>query len=125
MPSLYTSLHDHSFWSILGLLLAMLAMHALADFPLQGPYIASVKNHNTPDPHAPWWYMMSVHAMIHAGMVLAATGSVIISLVEFGIHWLTDHQKCSGEITYLEDQVTHILLKVLYVAIILVFPQIP
>lgn len=100
------------FWLLVG--------HALADYPLQGEYLALGKarsNKGTP----PWQIALSVHALIHAGMVALVTGSVGLGMVEFVFHSLIDFAKCEKwfgldeKRAYWVDQGLHVACKVAYV----------
>lgn len=100
---------------ILGLLILG---HFLADYPLQGDFIARGKNRTNPIPGIPWYHPMASHAFIHGGFVGIITGSVWLGLAEFVIHGITDDAKCRGEIGYNVDQGIHILCKVAWVLIL-------
>lgn len=103
----------------LALLLQLLAMHALLDFPLQGDFLAKAKNPLVPIPGLPWWYAMGSHALIHAGGVWVVTGSLTLAAVEIAAHFTIDTLKCRGAFGFLTDQALHIACKLGYVAIIL------
>lgn len=110
----------------LPLFFALLIGHALADFPLQGPYISQMKNrHNKPDyipagqkpVAAVWTHCLTAHALIHAGFVWAITGSVTLGAVEFVLHWMIDFAKCENWTNPHQDQALHIACKAAYVLI--------
>lgn len=98
-------------------LLYLLAGHALADYPLQGDFLAKAKNRTAPVADVPWWQALSAHAAIHAGFVLAITGSPLFAAIEFVAHFVTDDAKCKGRIGFNTDQAIHIACKVAYVAL--------
>lgn len=98
----------------------LLFFHFLADFPLQGDFLAKAKNHRDPIPHIPWWHALFAHSFIHAGFVFLATGSVVCFLGELISHFLIDHTKCAGEITFERDQSYHIACKVLWAVLTVV-----
>lgn len=102
------------FW----LISLLIVGHALADYPLQGDFLAKAKNHTAPISGVPWWQALLAHSAIHAGAVLLVTGSLILMLLEFFVHTITDYAKCSGLISFNTDQAIHIVCKVLWVAII-------
>ena len=113
--------------SALALLFALLIGHALADFPLQGEFIANGKNRHLPAPKLGdggeppkflWIYLMSAHSLIQAGFVWAITGSVLLGFAEFVIHWAIDSAKCEGRTSFGLDQGLHIATKLVYVVII-------
>ena len=106
----------------LQVLFALAIGHALADFPLQGEFLAMCKNRRhlirLKDPNLPpemWVTCMAAHCLIHAGMVWAITGSVVLGAVELVVHWMLDMAKCEGKTGFTLDQIMHILCKVVYV----------
>jgi len=98
------------------LLVLLLAAHFLADYPLQGPFLSEQKNPwLDPERRAmPWWQAMTAHAFIHAGFVTLLTGSVLLGLLEYAVHFWTDHTKCEGVIDFNKDQAIHVGCKVLW-----------
>lgn len=60
----------------LPMLLLLLTWHALADYPLQGDFLARGKNRHAPISGVPADMCMSAHCWIHAGGVCVITGSV-------------------------------------------------
>lgn len=109
------------FWLITG--------HALADFALQTPPMASGKNrHRKVDPidippgqrvQVVWPYWLTSHALIHAGMVALITGSAALGLAEGVLHWVIDFAKCESWTGIHEDQALHVLCKLAWVLLIL------
>ncbi len=69
---------------------AMLIGHAIADYPLQGDFLARGKNHRNPSPGMAWWIILPMHSLIHAGAVWAVTGSSALGLAEFAVHCVID-----------------------------------
>lgn len=98
------------------LLFALLVVHAIADYPLQGDFLAKAKNHANPIPGVPWWQAMGAHAVIHGGGVLLVTGSTSLAMAEILMHAAIDYLKCEGEIGYNADQALHIVCKVAWAA---------
>jgi hypothetical protein len=103
-------------------LFALCIGHALADFPLQGEFLAMCKNRRylmrLKDPHRPpglWISCMAAHCLIHAGMVWAITGCALLGVVELVIHWVLDTLKCEGKTEFNADQLLHVACKVVYV----------
>lgn len=110
------------------LLFWLLVGHAVADYPLQGDFLARGKNHTAPLPGVPWWICLLNHAAIHAGAVALVTGSVMLGLAEFVIHAQIDYLKCAGkfaptsgtelddnkaaEIAFVMDQWCHVATKI-------------
>lgn len=97
----------------------MVAAHALADYPLQGDFLAKAKNHTAPIPGVPWYQALTAHSAIHAGAVGVITGSLWLGLAEFVLHAATDYAKCDGRISFNTDQAIHIACKALWAALII------
>lgn len=94
--------------------LAMVGCHALADYPLQGDFLAKGKNRTTPIPGCPWWQLLSAHAVIHGLFVGAVTKRPLLGVAEAVIHAITDDAKCRGRLSYNQDQAIHIVCKALW-----------
>jgi hypothetical protein len=92
--------------------------HALADYPLQGDFLARAKNRTAPIPGFPWWQALTAHAVIHAGTVGVITGSIGLGLAELCAHWVTDDLKCRGKIGLNTDQAIHIGCKIAWAVIV-------
>jgi hypothetical protein len=92
--------------------------HAIADYPMQGDFLARAKNRTAPIPGVPWYQALMAHAGIHGGFVGIITGSVWLGIAEFLIHAAIDDAKCRGRISYNTDQALHIGCKVLWVLIL-------
>lgn len=107
------------------LLFALLIGHALADYPLQGEYLALHKNrHFRPSgpqqqPKGLWIHCLLAHCLIHAGFVWMVTGRVVFAAAELVFHFLLDAAKCERKISFHTDQCLHAACKVLYVAVLL------
>lgn len=110
---------------MIAILALLIAAHALADYPLQGDFLAKAKNRASPIPGVPWYHGLLAHAAIHGGFVGAITGSVTLGLAEFVAHCFIDDTKCMGRISYNQDQALHILCKVLWVIILLLTGPLP
>lgn len=100
------------------LLFFLLVGHALADYPLQGDFLAQAKNHNTPVGKVFWPHALSAHALIHGGFVAVITGSPLLGVAEAVVHAVTDWLKCDMRISLNTDQAIHIACKVLWAALI-------
>ena len=100
-------------------LLLLLVWHALADYPLQGDFLAKAKNATAPIPGVPWWQAMTAHALIHAGGVALVTGSLLLGALEFAAHFVIDEAKCRGLITFNQDQAMHVACKALWVLLLI------
>ncbi|MGI9243403.1 MAG: DUF3307 domain-containing protein [Verrucomicrobiales bacterium] len=105
------------------LLFALVIGHSLADFPLQGEFLAIGKEMDgrldeftgSTWPTGTWAACLTFHALIHGGMVWAISGSVRLGAVEFVLHWLIDLAKSAGLMGFFVDQSLHILCKIAYV----------
>lgn len=93
----------------------LLVGHALADYPLQGDFLARAKNRTMPLPGIPWWQALGAHVTIHAGFVGVITGSLWLALAEALSHFLIDDAKCRGRLTFNQDQALHVGCKVVWV----------
>ena len=96
--------------------LLMLA-HVLADYPLQGEFLARAKNRHAPMPGVPWYHALGAHALIHGGLVGVLTGSLVLCVLETVLHAWIDDRKCAGRISYNTDQLLHVLCKLVWVGV--------
>lgn len=99
----------------LPMFMALIVGHFLADYPLQGDFLARAKNRTAPVPDIPWQQALTAHAAIQAGFVAAITGSLWLGLAEFAAHWITDDMKCRGRIGFNADQSIHFACKFAWV----------
>ena len=93
------------------------AGHALADYPLQGEFLAMGKNRAKPSPFTPWYQALAAHALIHGLIVGLITGIWWLGLAETVAHAAIDDSKCTGKIGFNTDQVLHIACKAAWVLI--------
>jgi hypothetical protein len=103
---------------------ALLFAHCLADYPLQGDFLARAKNHKAPIAGVPWPIALAAHAIIHAGFVAIITGSVVLGALEYVAHNIIDFAKSEGwlgpaERSFVIDQLLHIVCKALWVTLLL------
>jgi hypothetical protein len=106
--------------------LALTFGHFLGDFPLQGDFLATAKNHRRPRTlyaGVPWWAALFAHAFIQGGIVAAITGSELLGALELVLHIIIDYLKCEGtfgdgEFGFVLDQLLHIVCKLFLVAIL-------
>lgn len=98
--------------------LSLVVGHCLADYPLQGDFLARAKNHRNPIPGVPWYQALTAHAIIQAGFVGVLTGSQALFWCELLAHWLIDFCKSEGLLSYNHDQVAHIVCKFLWIALL-------
>lgn len=99
---------------------ALIISHAIADYPLQGDFLAKAKNRAAPIPGVPWQQALAAHASIHAGAVWLITGSIWLGMAELIAHAIIDDAKCRGRLSFNTDQALHIACKVLWVVIAVV-----
>lgn len=104
---------------------ALLVLHALADFPWQGPFISEAKNPIRPVRNTPWELIMFWHAVIHGGFVWAGTGYLFLGVCEVIAHFVIDWAKCvnyfgGGRRAFYIDQGLHVACKVVWVGVALV-----
>lgn len=88
--------------------------HFLADYPLQGEFLAQAKNRNTEIGKIFWKHALPAHAFIHGGFVALITGSLTLGVLEIIAHGYTDFLKCENKITLDQDQAIHIICKVVW-----------
>lgn len=106
------------FWLMVG--------HALADFPLQGDFVARGKNRHVrtePPPgqkYQPVWpIVLPAHGLIHGGFVAYFTGIWWLGLCEALAHCAIDFLKCDRRFGVYTDQALHVACKVLWVVVAL------
>lgn len=99
-----------------GLFFAFLIAHALADFPLQGAYLAREKVRSLATDRQTWFIALTTHAVIQGGGVWLVSGSLAIGLTETALHWLIDWAKGEDRFNLATDQLLHIACKVGYTA---------
>ena len=101
---------------------ALLIAHALFDYPLQGDFLSRNKNRHFKDENnnvkGLWIHCLTSHSILHAGSVWLITGSFIIGIMEFVLHWIIDFLKCEGITNFHIDQFLHVLCRILYVIIL-------
>ena len=98
------------------MILLLLAAHALADYPLQGDFLAANKARSGPN-YVPWWQALLAHSLIHGGFVAVITGVWWLGVAEMAIHAITDHLKCEKRIGINTDQAIHVVCKFAWAAI--------
>ena len=108
-------------------LFALLIGHAIADFPLQGEFLARAKNRHAdlsdvfgkiPVPKSLWFHALTAHSLVHAGAVWLITGSVTLGAIELVIHWCIDFAKCENHTSFNTDQILHVVTKLAFVALL-------
>ncbi len=101
-----------------GLFFALLVVHALADFPLQGSYLARQKVRASADGTVEWVVALIAHSLIHAGAVWLITGSRVLAVTEFILHALIDSGAGKKRLSMWADQSLHVVCKLIYVVVI-------
>lgn len=91
--------------------------HCLADYPLQGEFLATAKDRNSSLGKLFWRHALFAHSMIHAGGVALVTGSIALGLCEAIIHGFTDWLKCEKRISLAVDQAIHFACKIVWAAV--------
>ena len=92
----------------------LLIVHALADYPLQGLFLAETKNPWGPPINGEriWVWTLPAHGLVHAGGVYLVTRSLWLSMAEFVTHVLLDAGRCRGLYGFHVDQTGHVAVKV-------------
>lgn len=95
-------------------LFCLVVAHAIADFPLQGDFLADAKQGSfyKINRHV----AMFMHTAIHAGAVYFLTGWLLLAVFEWVSHWVIDELKVREKITFTQDQALHVLCKVMWTA---------
>jgi hypothetical protein len=94
--------------------LLLIAFHFIADYPLQGEFLAKAKNRQNPIPGVPWYQALIAHSSIHGLFVGLITGSILLALCETIAHAIIDDAKCAGRLTYNKDQFLHFFCKLIW-----------
>ncbi len=116
--------HPETLLQGLVLLFALLIGHAIADYPLQGDFLAVHKNRHVSRRGSPmfpeklWVHCLLAHSLIHAGFVWLITGRVVFALAELVLHFVLDFMKCENWTSYNTDQMLHALCKAIYVTLV-------
>jgi hypothetical protein len=119
-------LAPHSVQGVIFVFLALAIGHAVADYPLQGSFLAKAKNRHSDisnyfgksAPSGVWLHAMTAHSLIHAGAVWLITGSAVLAVIELTAHWIIDYVKCEGWIGFNTDQLLHYVCKISYAMLI-------
>lgn len=95
---------------------ALLVGHALADYPLQGPFLSDSKRRRSAlGANGQWIWSLLSHGAIHAGFVWYLTGVPLFAAGELIAHVLIDFAKCERRIGTNTDQVLHVVCKLIWV----------
>jgi len=96
----------------------LLVAHAVADRGLQPERLSRQKQRPT-NPVTTWFPNLACHGLIHGGAVAIATGVWWLGVLETGAHMLIDDSKAMGRINLWEDQVLHLLCKVIWLMVVI------
>lgn len=100
------------------LFFAFAIAHALADYPLQGDYLARMKCRSQAGNASEWFIALTAHSLVQAGGVWFVSGSVALGVIELCLHWLIDLGKGEGKFGYVTDQSLHLVCKLGYVIVL-------
>lgn len=100
------------------LFFAFAIAHALADFPLQGDYLARMKRRDQSTTTMEWVISLTAHSLVQAGGVWIVSGSPLVAAIELVLHWIIDLAKGEGKFGYTTDQVLHLLCKLAYTVLL-------
>lgn len=103
--------------STLQVFAALTIGHVIADYPLQGDFLARAKNRFDPIPGVPWYQALGAHVLIQGGAVWLITGVWWLGALELICHALIDDTKCRGGMSFNADQTLHILCKAIWAPI--------
>ena len=92
-----------------------MVVHALADFPLQGSYLARQKSRKLANNRSDWIIALSAHSIIHAGGVWLVSGSLAFAAAELVLHSMIDLGKGEEKYGAAVDQIFHLTCKLTYV----------
>ncbi len=103
---------------MIDIFLMLLFGHYVMDYPFQGDFLARAKNRMAPVPHVPWYQAMFAHAFMHSGVVYFVTGLWWLAVLELVTHFIIDDLKCRGELTFNQDQFSHVFCKIVWVGLL-------
>jgi len=107
----------------LELFAALIVGHVVCDYPLQGDFLAKAKNRAMPIPGVPWQQALGAHAIMHGGAVWLLTGIWWLGALETLVHAFIDDRKCTGNLTFNQDQSLHAACKVAWVVVVALVSQ--
>ena len=99
----------------LALFLLMVGFHFIADFPLQGDFLAKGKAGllDTPECKVSPWCLIA-HGAIHGLFVGMTTATIEFGMAEFICHTMIDLFKIKKKISFNTDQYLHIFCKAVW-----------
>lgn len=96
----------------------LVGCHFLADFPLQGEFLAKGKNRHIGMPGTPWDVCLLAHGSIHGLFVGLVTQSILLGMLEVIAHCVIDYIKCEKLISFRGDQLYHIWCKIAWTVLL-------
>lgn len=91
----------------------LLLCHQLADQPWQSDLMARAKRGQMDG--CPAWLGLLYHGFMHGALVLLVTQSMVLFVAETLAHAFIDRNKCRGRLNVVEDQLLHVMCKVLWI----------
>jgi len=98
------------------LLFELILGHFFADIALQDIWMAETKR--AFGEGYDWVMLHIAHGMMHAMVVYLITNSMVLALVELVTHVGFDYAKCRDMMGIFEDQICHLVMKIIYASII-------
>ena len=94
-------------------LFLLACMHALCDYPLQGDFLSKAKTGSLDGVlgQGSGFVCLLMHCFIQAGGVFVVTHSYGLAIMEMVAHFIIDWRKNLNRITFVEDQILHIVTK--------------
>lgn len=99
--------------SLLEILWWLAVGHIVSDFVLQTDFMARYKSPKA-EPIAaagPWWLWLGAHGMMNGAVTAFILGAWWVGPIEAVHHALTDWCKCTGRISFWQDQISHAVVK--------------
>src|SRR3990167_8163236 len=100
-------------------LFLLVAAHALTDYALQPEWMAQHKSPLNPPPEklGQWWWVLTAHGLINGLGVALILGVWWLGVAETVAHFTIDRAKCLKRLTAKQDQILHLLSKILWVCL--------
>lgn len=109
------------FYQFLSIFVYLIFAHFVADYPLQTDFLAKYKCRKESLAKIPWYYVMAGHCGTHAFFVMMITGNCYLAIAEFIAHYIIDVLKCENLIDIHLDQFWHIICKLIWTIVFVVF----
>jgi hypothetical protein len=102
-------------YNFLSMLFFLLGAHAYFDFAGQGEFMAQAKDQTTPQgANGVWKWALFHHSVIHGAAVAFFSHSMILGVLEVICHASIDYWKTRKALSFSQDQILHIGLKVVW-----------